>query len=100
MNDLEAQALQRVIEGRIRELWVRRRWYQQHAGWIVQSYIEDMHELRQLVRLARGARKAARLAQQHREREERRLYESWRDPHMAEPWTNREGMPEFNGAFR
>lgn len=77
--DLEQRAYRHVIESRIRELWRWRDWYRTHTGWIVQSYLEDMHELRQLVHLARRARKIARAAEAAHDRESRRMAEMWRE---------------------
>lgn len=60
---VEAHALAVVIHERIRELWVRREWYRQHVGWLLEQHQEDRHELRQLTRLARRARATSRPVQ-------------------------------------
>jgi hypothetical protein len=78
MDPYTADAAYRmVLEARIAELWRRREWYRTHLGWIIAQHVEDRHELRCLVRLARGARKAARIVEEHKDRQARRLAESW-----------------------
>lgn len=63
-----AAAIGDAVLTRIHELVGYRRWYAEHAGWLVTTHTEHMEELRYLLRLRR---------------EGRRLYEAVPDPVTA-----------------
>lgn len=91
------------LEQAIRERLSVERWYRANrwADW-PDLRRDNLAALRALVKLGRRARKAERLVDEHKERESRRLLEAWAEDLRLEDewWTNREGMPEFNGSFR
>jgi hypothetical protein len=124
MNTVTAQAVAASVEGRIAELWKQRQRDRRVAGatWSPARLARET-ELRALVRLARSGRRLARRTEEQRDAlSAAKAYaalgyhaaqaatpagpitedELWGgyglDPEAASD-VNREGQPEFNGAF-
>ena len=97
MIDMTDACYRIAVDQRIRELWAYRAWYRQNH-WAAWSDLRREHdaELRALVRIARAARKGAEAAARDYDSQVHAVEDGLEDD---EEWTNREGMPEFNGSF-
>lgn len=120
MTVTESAAIAATVEQRIRDLLAyraiarRNRW---SAEWSPVRKANEV-ELRSLVGLVRKARRMAREAEGRDAVTAAKGYHDWQaagpvtEPELiagygggwpegdSDTWTNREGMPEFNGAFR